>query len=175
MQPLAGAGRAVSAGVGMRSGCVAVYVRYLIFLLKRTPFVGAARFFVDGAIAVAAAGGGGCSCARAGAESADSSEAKRFAKCSGAIFLRRAMRAVRIVRLMRCLRCSARLRRDECGGCGSDAGGVNFCCTTAEYECAFEVCPLATEPLRLFGPAGPPSLFSIRLCSRGRSGPPPRI
>jgi hypothetical protein len=172
MQPRAGAGRAVSAGVGMRSGCVAVYVRYLIFLLNRTPFVRAACLFADG---VVAAGVVGCSCARAGAESADSSEAKRFAKCSGAIFLWRAMRAVRIVRLMRFLRCAARLRRDDGGGCESDAVAVNFCCTTAEYECDFEVCPLATGPLRVFGPAGPPSLFSIRLCSRGRSGPPQRI
>ena len=170
MQPLAGAGRAVSAGVGMRSGCVAVYVRYLIFLLKRTPFVGAARSFVDGAIAVVAAGGSVCSCARAGAESADSSEAKRFAKCSGAIFLRRAVRAVRIVRLMRC----ATVRRDGCGECEGDAGDADFCCTAAEYECDFEGCPLATEQFRLFGPAGPPSLFSIRSCSRARSGPPVR-
>jgi hypothetical protein len=170
MQPRAGAGRAVSAGDGMRSGCVVEYVRRWIFLLKRTPFVGAAFFVVAGAISVAAASGGCCSLARAGAESADSSEAKRFARCSGAIFLRRAMRAVRIVRLMRIWRCAARMRRDECGGCGSDAGGVNFCCTIAEYVCDFEVCPLATEPMRLFGPAGPPSLFLIHWCSREHSG-----
>jgi hypothetical protein len=51
MQLRAGAVRAVSSGVGMNSGCVAVYVRYLIFLLKRTPFAGA-RPLVGGAIAV---------------------------------------------------------------------------------------------------------------------------
>ena len=40
MQPRAGADRAISPGDGTSSDCVDVYVRYWIFLLKRTPAAG---------------------------------------------------------------------------------------------------------------------------------------
>lgn len=36
-QPRAGAGRAISLGDGISNGCVDVYVRCWIFLLKRSP------------------------------------------------------------------------------------------------------------------------------------------
>jgi len=107
MQPRAGAGRAISFGDGTNSGCVDVYVRRCSFLLKRTPASAVRERVVEGEagdegmeglsapdrsdaaegarwVEVGARAG---SNARAGAESADSSEAKRFARCSGAMLV----------------------------------------------------------------------------------------
>ncbi len=106
MQPRAGAGRAISFGDGTSSGCVDVYVRRCSFLLKRTPAPAVRERVVEveagdegmeglsapdrsdaaeGARLEVEARAG--STARAGAESADSSEAKRFACCSGAMLV----------------------------------------------------------------------------------------
>ena len=106
------------------------------------------------------------SVARASAESADVSGAKRFAGCSGATLV------------LRVMRCDA--MRGRCEVCGDSE--CDCCCwdTVAEVDTGvrvsvsgcdfdFDECPLGTGPLRLYGLAGPPSLFSLRWCNREHS------
>lgn len=191
MQPRAGAGRAISPDDGTSNDCVDVYVRYWIFLLKRTP---ADTVLRDGSCVPDATGGfsaasrsdaggtgvdfneqvgvGTGSAARACAASADVSGAKRFAGCSGATLELRVVRCDAM-----CERCTW---REDSGsdGCARDAGvdadtgdGVSV-----SDGCDFDIdeCPLGTGPLRMLGPAGPPSLFSPRWCSPEHSVPAPR-
>jgi len=105
-QPRAGAVRAISFGDGISKGCVAVYVRCCIFLLKRTRAVAVCERDGDdeGLDGLSKSGRSGAagrargfelgvragSDTRAGA--ADSSRAKRFACCSGATLLLRFVR-----------------------------------------------------------------------------------
>ena len=129
MQLRAGAGRAISLCDGISNGCVDVYVRCCIFLLKRTPAdaepgrdaredgmgacSGSGRLSATEGVRGLdpAVGAGASSEASVGAESADSSGAKRFACCSGAI-----MR-------LRVVRCDAmRQWCEECGEDGCDDG-----------------------------------------------------
>ena len=181
MQPRAGAGRAISPDDGTSNDCVDVYVRYWIFLLNRTP---ADTVLRDGPGVFSATGGfpasgpsdaeetgmdfneeagvGTGSVARACAASADVSGAKRFAWCSA----RGATLVLRVVRCdAMCERCTE-CEDSECDGCSWETGaevdtgvGVSM---SGGSDFDFEECPLGTEPLRVFGPAGPSSLFSPR-------------
>ena len=189
-QPRAGAGRAISFGDGTSSDCVDVYVRCCSFLLKRTAAT-AARETEAGdegmegfsasdrssAVREGRASGYGAragSVARAGAESAKSSEAKRFAWCSAEALL------------LRVVRCAAmRSGCDGCDECEDDECGFVDCDAVASAsrgmdaegcDCGFDFdgCPLGTGPLRVLSPAGPPSLFSRHSCSHEHSGPAPR-
>ena len=164
MQPRAGAGRAISVGDGISSGCVEVYVRCCVFLLKRTPAV-AVRERKAGASSGRLSAAGAVKECESGFEAADSSGAKRFACCSGAMML------------LRVVRCDA--MRGGCERCGGD--DCECCCDAARVEvvvgeCDFDVegCPLGTGPLRVPGPTGPPSLFSLRSCTREHNGPAAR-
>lgn len=166
-QPRAGAGRAISFGDGISKGCVDVYVRCCVFLLNRTPVVVVCEGGDD-------VGGDGIDVDDDGtrdfsveiAESADSSGAKRFAICSGATPLLRVMRG-------------EGCEEDDCdlGCCDVVAIAIGMMGVDVEEvgveECDFDFvvdrCPLGTEPLRLFGPAGLTSLFSVHWYNYERS------
>ena len=183
-QPRAGAGRAISFGDGIISGCVDVYVRCCIFLLKRTPAVAArerdgneggmgrltasGRSSVAGRVRVFEWGTRVSSGARMGAESADSSGAKRFAWCSAATLMLRGMRCD----AMRIVGTDEGCEDDDCDVGGRDAvASASVGVVVGECDFDFDGCPLGTEPLRVLGPAGPSSLFSLRSCIREHSAP----
>ena len=115
------------------------------------------------------AGVGTGSVARACAASADVSGAKRFAWCSG------------VTLVLRVVQCDAMCERwtgcedSECDGCGWDTGADvdtgDGASVSGGCDFDFDECPLGTGPLRVFGPAGPPSLFSPRWCSHEHSVP----
>jgi hypothetical protein len=111
---------------------------------------------------------GASSGARMGAESADSSEAKRFAWCSDATLLLREMRcdAMRFV-------CTDEGSEDDDCDVGGSAAVASESAGVVVGECDFDFdrCPLGTEPLRVLGPAGPSSLFSLHSCTREHSAP----
>ena len=93
-----------------------------------------------------------------GAESADSSGAKRFAWCRAATLLLRWM----LCNAMRVVGTDEECDDDDCDVDGCDAvASASVGLVVGECDFDFDWCPLGPGSLRVLDPVGPSSLFSL--------------